>query len=139
MKHVPSLDFTGKPQLEDFATNLCFYWAVVFRQTVGGELMAHSEKDSPIDFIIHGHAFVKYKGRYYDSRNPDSVEDIQDLYSHGLPDGKLRQFKTPDEFMESWMIDLKFRKRFYSVAKKLNKDSKFKSFVMSQYHEILSQ
>lgn len=57
----------------------CFQWAYLAHQTFAGTEL----------WDLHYHAFIKYKGRFYDSETPNGVKDWRELpivREYGVPE-----------------------------------------------------
>lgn len=100
------------PEPHTLAHGFCFYYAYIFKKVLGGDLYTHMTPD------LAGHAFIRYRGKFYDGDNLKGVKDWRDLqpYLKRASDKYLFR-QTPSQFRTNWWVDKKMNKTFDSVSK----------------------
>lgn len=95
-----AIDASGDlPSPEDLAHGFCFYYAYCFSKAVGGSLMTVMAADGG-----PAHAFVLYKGRYYDGDSIKGVKDLSKLQPYMRPNKYPVVTQKEKDFLKTWFI-----------------------------------
>ena len=100
------------PSPQTLAHGFCFYYAYIFYKVLGGDLYTHMTPD------LAGHAFIKYRGKFYDGDNTQGVLDWRDLqpYLKRANESYLSK-QSPSQFKKRWWVNKKMTITFNSVSK----------------------
>lgn len=120
-----AIDSSGDlPEPEDLAHGFCFYYAYCFSKAVGGSLMTVMAPDGG-----PAHAFILYKGRYYDGDNLKGVKDHKQLQPYMRADKYPVIIQTEKDFLKTWFVkpnskELKAFKKTLKNLKSIRADFK---------------
>lgn len=105
------IDKSGNlPDLNTLAHGFCYYYAFIFSQVIGGDLYTHMTPDKA------GHAFVKFKGKFYDGDSWEGKKDWRDLQPYLKRANEKYVFKSnPKEFLKTWWVKKDKHKVFQDV------------------------
>lgn len=92
----------GSPNSRRYAANgLCWYYAYVFKQVLGGEIYSFQRASDRT-----GHCFVKYKGLFFDAESFDGLSNWKHLqkYLRTVSDEQLVRHNSMNGFFKKWKL-----------------------------------